>query len=129
MESNETNQTEKTFYKDQNVYVTQSRFVVGGKTYAMRNISSVTNYRTEKSKAGAIFLILIGLLALTFGGSGMTFGVIMIAIGVLIIVRTKDDYSVQISSNSGESKALVSKNRDYIQKIVDSVNEVIIFRG
>jgi hypothetical protein len=71
METNESNQSEKTFYKDTNVVVTQSRFVVSGKTYAMRNISSVTNYKIEKSIGGSIFLILIGIYAMLFGDSGM----------------------------------------------------------
>ena len=43
------NQSEKIFYQDKNVTVTQSRFVVDGKTYAMRNISSVTNFKIKKS--------------------------------------------------------------------------------
>jgi len=33
MKTNETKQAEKTFYQDENIYVTQSRFVVSGKTY------------------------------------------------------------------------------------------------
>ena len=41
-------QDDKVFLKDSNVLVTQSRFVAGGKTYAMRNISSVTKYKIPK---------------------------------------------------------------------------------
>lgn len=132
MESNENVQVEKTFYQDENVYVSQSRLVVGGKTYAMRNISSVTIYQNQKKNYGSFILILFGIfLAIIGAPNGKILGVIIIGFGIAIIYfsGTKVDFSVQISSNSGESKALVSEDMEYIQKIVDSVNEAIIYRG
>lgn len=129
MDSNQTTQPEKTFYQDQNVTVTQSRFVVSGKTYAMRNISSVSNYRIKKSISSGILLIIVGLIAIFVGGNGVILGIILLGIGIAIIATTKDDFSVQISSNSGESKALISKDQNYVQTIVDAVNEAIIHRG
>ena len=129
MDQNQTTQPEKTFYQDQNVTVTQARFVVSGKTYAMRNISSVSNYRIKKSMGTEVLLIIIGIISILIGGYGLIIGLILLAIGIGSIMMTKDDFSVQISSNSGESKALVSKDQNYVQKIVDAVNEAMVHRG
>lgn len=124
----ETPQQEKVFYQDANVTVTQSRFIAGSKTYAMRNISSVSLFKIEKSRALPIILILIGGLML-FGDSSRIFGVILAAIGVLWVVLIKDEYSVRISTNAGEVNSLVSKEQPYIQKIVDALNDAMIHRG
>ena len=124
----ETPQQEKVFYQDANVTVTQSRFIAGSKTYAMRNISSVSLFKIEKSRALPIILILIGGLML-FGDSSRIFGVILVAIGVLWVVLIKDEYSVRISTNAGEVNSLVSEEQPYIQKIVDALNDAMIHRG
>lgn len=72
-------------------------------------------------------MIIIGVIAMIVGGNGLIFGLIINWIA--IITTTKDDYSVQISSNFRESKALTSKDKIYVQKIVDTVNETIIYQG
>jgi hypothetical protein len=120
--------TEKTFYQNPDVSVTQSRFVASGKTYAMRNISSVSLYKKTKSRLFEIALIFIGL-ALVVGGSAWIAGVIMIAFAVLLFFLRKNEYTVRINSNSGEADGYISNNRQEVQEIVNAVNEAIIFRG
>ena len=61
---------EKVFYKGSDVTVTQSRFLSGNKTYAMRNISSVEVGLIKAKKKGAILLVLLGILALLFEPTG-----------------------------------------------------------
>jgi hypothetical protein len=124
----ETTEQEKLFYQDANVTVTQSRFVSGSKTYAMRNISSVSIFKIEKSKLGPILLIGLGLI-LMFSDSTRVLGFIILALGITWIMNIKNEYSVRISTNAGETNGLVSKNQDYIQKIVNALNEAIIYRG
>jgi type IV secretory pathway component VirB8 len=121
-------QTEKVFYQDANVSVTQSRFVASSKTYAMRNISSVHLYRKERSKKLEIILIIIGSILL-IGESSRIVGAIMLIAGLLLLFLLKDEYTVRINSNSGEADGYVSKDKELIQKIVNAVNEAMIFRG
>ncbi len=121
-------QTEKVFYQDANVSVTQSRFVASSKTYAMRNISSVHLYRKVRSKKLEIVLIVMGAILL-IGESSRIVGAIMLIAGLLLLFLLKDDYTVRINSNSGEADGYVSKDKELIQKIVDAVNEAMIFRG
>lgn len=122
-------ETEKTFYQDANVLVTQSRIVVYGKTYAMRNISSVG--MSENSK---LFLKIASTIMFIFALIGLYLkdywiGIAALGIAIIILLNARNEYVMIISSNSGDNNALSSKNRDYIQSIIDAINEAIIHRG
>lgn len=121
-------QNEITFYQDVNVTVTQSRYVTNSKTYAMRNISSVHIFEIIKNRTLPIVMVIIGLLML-FSESSRVLGFILTAVGILILVLTKNEFTVRISTNSGEVNSIVSKDRSYIQNIVNALNDAIVFRG
>lgn len=119
-------QNETIFYQDNVVTITQSRYVTQSKTYAMRNISSVHIFEIVKSKIPAILMILIGI---PFLFSKILIGIIIIALGIWWFIYIKNEYSVRISTNAGEANSIVSKDRNYVQKIVNALNEAIIYRG
>lgn len=122
------NPTETTFYKDSSVVVTQSRFVTQSKTYAMRNISSVHIFEIIKSKTKAILMLFVGL-AFLLSKDIFWVGIILLGLGIWLIFSIKNEYAVRISTNAGEANSIISKDRDYIQKIVGALNEAIIHRG
>lgn len=121
-------QNETTFYQDNSVTVTQSRYVTHSKTYAMRNISSVHIFEIIKSKNKAFFTALFGVIIL-FSKDVFWVGLIIIALGIWWFVSIKNEYAVRISTNSGEANSIISKDRKYIQKIVNALNDAIIHRG
>jgi hypothetical protein len=121
-------QNETTFYQDSSVTVTQSRFVTHSKTYAMRNISSVHIFEIEKSRVVPILMMLFGL-PFIFSRDIFWIGLILICLGLLIILSIKNEFAVRISTNAGEANSIISKNRDYVQKIVNALNDAIIHRG
>ena len=121
-------QHEKVFFQDTHVSVTQSRFIARGKTYAMRNMSSVSVRKIEKSRMAPILLLIPGLL-LSMPEGLRAFGILMVISGIVWLFLIKDEYSVSITTNSGEADGSISKDQLYIQKIVDGVNEAIIHRG
>jgi hypothetical protein len=116
------------FYQDASVTVTQSRYITNSKTYAMRNISSVHIFEIVKSKAAPIILVVVGFLML-FGESVRVAGFCVLGLGIALLFLIKNEYAVRISTNSGEANSIVSKDRVYIQQIVDALNEAIIHRG
>jgi hypothetical protein len=120
-------QEEIIFYQDNNVTVTQSRFIASGKIYSMRNISSVSILKIEKSKIGAIVLIVVGIISFT--SEMELIGLILTLIGGVWIYNIKDEYAVRISTNAGEANSLIHNNQAYIQKIVTALNDAIIYRG
>jgi hypothetical protein len=119
---------ETTFYQDASVTVTQSRYVTDSKTYTIRNISSVHVFEIVKSKKLPIALIILGCFLLLTADTRI-FGAFLIALGVLLLFTIKNEFAVRISTNSGEANSLVSKDKTYIQNIVNALNEAIIHRG
>jgi hypothetical protein len=125
----ETNiQTETTFYQDAQILVTPSRYVTDAKTYAMRNISSVHVFEIVKSKTLQVIVFIIGLL-LMFNDDLRILGFIFSAGSIGSFFLVKNEYAVRISTNSGEANSLVSKDKIYIQQIVNALNDAIIHRG
>lgn len=119
--------SEKIFYQKNQIIVTQSRFIYGPQTYAMRNISSVSLYVIEKSRLLPIILIITGGICII--SRAFLLGGVLVVIGALILYLVKNEYSVRIQSNAGEVNTFKSTNRLLVQEIVDAVNEAIIFRG
>lgn len=121
---------ENIFYQDENVKVTQSRFTVGSDTYAMRNISSVTNFEIKKSKTNPILLLIGSICYMIFIKSDISYIAIIIAVlSILWFFGINNEFAVKISTNAGEPNTLVSEDKKYIQKVVDAINEAIIYRG
>jgi len=123
----DTIEQEKVFLQDSNVTVTQSRFVSGGKTYAMRNISSVSLHKIEKSRMGPILIIILGIVFLI--AKSYPIGLGLLLLGGLWLFGIKDQFSVRIQSNSGEADGLVSVDKIYVEKVVASINNAIVYRG
>ena len=128
------------YFSESDIQITNKRAVFGSKTYAMRNVSSVSKKIIYTSKTvealfavgGAGFAGLIGLLMIVsdeinvfqivfFLGS-----LLFTVLGVWLYRRVKNSYSVQISSSSGEVKAFTSQNEDLVSSIVHALSEAII---
>lgn len=125
---------EQTYHKDKRVTVTSARAIIDDSTYPMRNIASVSSRKIEPNNTGAMIAILIGLLIgmCAFVGESWAFilaGGTVIFVGVLVAATNKTKYAVRIGTSSGETNALTSINKAYIEKIVEAINTAIIERG
>lgn len=122
---------ETEFYKSGNVSITNSRFMVGSTTYAMNGVTSVKRSQTEPSKAGAVILGIVGALMI-FAAATLMFkaaGVVIIILAIFWFKSIKCEYHVFLNSASGESQALSSKDKKFIDDVINSLNEAIIHRG
>jgi len=132
---------EESIYSDGNVSITTARIMIGGTTYALRNITSVRMTTTEPQTGGAIALIVVGAFPIldtldgfAQGGSAgglwlLVVGIVIGGSGVLSLRALKPAYSIIVASSAGEIRALTSPNKDYIAKIVSSINEAIVRYG
>ena len=121
---------EKIFYQDQHVLVTDSRIILNGTTYALRNVASVEMVRIHKKTPmllGLVILVGIGLIIFASWGTKL-FGALCLVGAFYWIKSLADEYSVRINSNAGFADGLVSKSPDYINTIVAAINEAIISR-
>jgi uncharacterized membrane protein len=123
----------KEFYRSSGVVVSNSRFIVGGQTYAIAGVTSVKNGRKDPNYGGAVFLGLIGLLFLVLGfGAGAPavgfFGIVLVVITVVWWRSLKPDFSVMLTTSVGEVQALESKDGQYIGSVVAALNDAIVYR-
>jgi hypothetical protein len=124
---------EKVYYSDGEITVTNTRAIMGGKTYAMANVTSVSLGQTQQESSCGYALLFLGIL-LAFGllRSDTSFvgliGILVVICGLFMLIQKSSEYVVRIGSASGETDALKNKDPQYIQKIVDAVNQAIIER-
>ena len=137
-----TDSGEITYYKGFNVLVTNTRAVMGGRTFAMANITSVsTAIKAPNPTVWALGIAFgaiatIGGIVSLFDGSivpialGCTgFGVLAIVTSLLVLKSQKSTYSVTIGTAGGEANALSSENETQVRDIVEAMNRAIIERG
>jgi len=131
---------ETTYYADKCVRVTNARAILDNKTYAMANITSVSLTSEEPNRlwsgclvlAGIVFLIVGFILLISTdetGWASLVFGAFVGGLGILWWREMKPKYRVTLGSASGENHALASTNREYVEQIVNAMNEAIIERG
>jgi hypothetical protein len=126
---------EKKFFEDQHVLVTNARCIIRGKTFAMSGITSVASYTEIRPRTGPIIMIIIGVLVVLGSLSsrdaigGLFIGAVIIGLGVLWYKSIKNIYHVLIHSASGEARPLNDYNAQYINGIVQALNDAIVHRG
>jgi len=144
---------ESLFFQNGDIMVTNARFVVGAKTFAMRGITSVEVARSEevveresdKSLAGAIAAV-IGFAALLVIAGGfycwilyefsfwIVVGAIIIAIVMFIVAgslmtQSKQAFKIVLKTAGGDVIAYTSFDRGYISEIAKAINDSIVSHG
>jgi hypothetical protein len=131
-------QQEREYYRADDVLVTNARAEMGGRTFAMANVTAVsmgTGRNPRQGCASALLAIggviaFTGLLAIGKGGGGwLVVGLVMFVAACMWWNTLKPVYTVDISSASGESRALQSYDREKIEPIVAAIKQAMIDRG
>lgn len=117
---------EKTFFEYEGVKVTSARFVVDGQTFAMSNVTSVNPLAEPPKRIWLVILLIVGLAALT---ANPFFGVPIVLISGYLLYKQKTIYHVMLKTAGGETKALTTHQREYLDKVVASLNDAIVHRG
>lgn len=117
---------ERTFFQQGDVKVTSARFIKGGQTYAMSNITSVKAFKEPPKRTGGYFVATISLF-ITLSTPGV--GIPMLAVALLYLYKQKTTYHVMLSTAGGESSALSTDHKEYVEDVVEAVNKAIVHRG
>lgn len=133
---------EPTYYSDgQGVRITSTRLIMPGKTpqegpttYSMANITSVKTVKEERNRWIGIFFMALGAIAIIVGinwdyNSAIIGGAVVLIVGLAVAILVKPTYSLTITSASGEVEPLIRKKKEYIDRIVNAINEALIKRG
>ena len=117
---------EQVFFQYEGVRVTNTRFIVDGQTFAMNNITSVKPMEKKPSRFWPILLIVLGVIP-AFNGTYEP--LIFVAAGIAWFVSQKTVYHVMLHTAGGETSALKTFQREYLDKVVTALNNAIIHRG
>jgi hypothetical protein len=118
---------EKTFFEYEDVKVTNARFISGGQTYAMSNVTSVKSREESPSRVGPALVLLFCLGA--FMAENYFFGIVLGALGLFWLIKQKAVYHVMLSTAGGETSALKTNQPEYLSKVVKALNDAIVYRG
>lgn len=127
---------EKTLVNEGGVVVSSTRFVVGGKTYPLAGITSVEAFTISAKRVPGIVLVALGVILLVVlfqvvpsWTIAVGCGGILIVIGGAAAAAAKTKYAVRVATAGMQANALVSPDRQRVQRIVDALNQAIVQRG
>ncbi len=115
---------ERIYYNADAIKVTNSRFMVPGKTYSIRNVTSVEFLRKRPSLKGPIITIILGMVIFV-ASTVYQVGLLVSAAGVLWLLLRKTVYIVVLASASAETEALTSTDKDLVMRVVAALNDAI----
>lgn len=116
---------EKSYFDNGNVNVTDKRLVVNNKTYAISGITSVSFEVIKQNRLLPIALLLATVLLISKQAANV-WGYLLATPFIIWLLIQKSSYTVRLSSASGETRAITSKNKDFIKSVVDSINKAMI---
>ena len=120
---------ERTFFEHEDVKVTNSRFITGGQTYAMHNVTSVKSTKKEPNRTGGMVVFLLGLALAVGSPENPVFGVILIIGAAYYLYQQKTTYHIMLTTSGGETSALTTHQPEYLNKVISALNEAIVYRG
>lgn len=118
---------ECTFFEYEDVKVTNARFISGGQTFAMNNVTSVKPYEKKPSRTWGVIALLVGVV-IAAKTSFMT-GLLIVLLSAYFVYQQKTVYHVLLSTSAGETTALVTYQRNYLDKVISALNSAIVYRG
>jgi hypothetical protein len=120
---------EQEFFSSENVYVSLTRFVAFGQTYAMSGVTSVKATEVHPGRLLPILMGGIGILCFMGDGGAMVLGTLLVLLAAALWLLQKPEYFVTLSVSSGEVRALKSDDREFISKVIQALNDSIVARG
>lgn len=127
---NGSGQVERLFFDEQDVTITQSRFVTGEKTYTIDTISSVSSREITTNTRWSWVVTGLGILILLLGISIripilMVLGAIMVGGAGLRLLLTKTSHAVVIQTGAGETHTAIAGDKFWVERIVKALNDAI----
>lgn len=128
---------EKVFYQDGIVFVSNSRLVVKGTTFALPNIVSVSIEQDNSNNINNISLGILGLFLVGLGtGRIISYWYLLLIAGIVVIIlagylfwKNRKQYLLKIFTNGSNFETQLSDNESYANSIVEHINRALVFRN
>lgn len=110
--------------------VTRTRLKVGGKTFPLRNVTSVEMGKMEASAAPVLFAGLVavlvgacGLLNDVYGVVGLAAVILAVAVGLAVVRKAR--YVIVLETASGTTTAWSSTDAGAVQSVREAIEEAL----
>lgn len=132
---------ERSFLNDGGVYVSNTRVVIHGTTYATANITSVRKQSVPAQRGCAVVLALLGalgalgaLVSALDGSSAdrwtpLVLFIAMLVVGIVWLASLRPTYHLMLATAGGERQGLTSKHESVIDRVTAAITEAIVHRG
>jgi hypothetical protein len=132
---------EHSFLNDSGVYVSNTRIVIQGTTYATANITSVRKHMVPAKSGCAAVVVIVGALgalggligALSCNNSDQWAPFIMFAIlliiGIVWLRSLHPTYQLMLATAGGERQGMTSKDEGVVDRVTAAVADAIVHRG
>ncbi len=129
---------ETTFFADQGIQVTNTRFVVYGQMYPINGITAVSPFTIPAKRGWLIFWAIffglgvlggIGNLAQGGNGGGLVMSAIITGLFIWRIIARKDQHGIIISTAGGQVRALTSQNLPLVHAVMSALHQAVAMRG
>jgi len=132
---------ECSFLNDSGVYVSNTRVVIHGTTYATANITSVRKHVAPANNGCAIVLVgfsglsVLGGLTMALGKSGdgqwtvFSMSLVLLIIGIIWLKSLHPTYNVMLATAAGERQGLTSKDEGVVDRVTAAIADAIVHRG
>jgi hypothetical protein len=132
---------ERSFLNEGYVYVSNTRIILNGTTYATANVTSVRKHVVPANRGCALVVALfsgmgsLGTLPMALSGSGDGFWgplilcLILLVVGILWFRAMTPTYHLMLATAGGERSGLWSKDESYIDRVAAAITDAIVHRG
>jgi hypothetical protein len=116
-------QTDVPFFSEGGIAVTKTRFMVTGQTFAMAGVTSVRAIEIRPKRSGPIILLIFGLLL-----AALLVGIPIVIAAIIWLCLQKPTFAVVLTTAGGEVTAHSTRDRGFIMRLVEALNQVIVAR-
>ena len=125
---------EKTFFEQGGIKVTNARFISGGQTFSMNNVTSIKTSARAPKRFWPILAVIFGALMALSGvmASNVMMGLLGAALagwGAYTRWRAQTEYDLLLTTAAGEASALSTRDKALLDRIVAALNDAIVARG
>jgi uncharacterized membrane protein len=132
---------ERSFLNDRGVYVSNTRVVIQGTTYATANITSVRKHMVPAKNGCALVMVIFGALGALGGlapalaGSGderwlpLVLSAILLTLGIVWLRSVRPTYHVMLATAGGERQGLTSQDEGVVDRVTAAIADAIVHRG
>lgn len=120
---------EQQLFNDNDALVSTTRVIIGGTTYPLVNVSSVSLRASSVAfkYVLAVFFAIGALGSLASQSWGGAVFCILVALAAWFLIQVQ--YRLILGTSGGEKTALKSKDRDYMTRLKDAIDTAVVSRG